>query len=68
MILFEHLRCPLHRYTFSVKPVRQWVETRCEGRVLNLFAGPTLLGVDEVRTDLDPAMPADYHLDALALL
>lgn len=68
MILFEHFRCPLHRYTFSVKPVRDWVEQRCEGRVLNLFAGPTLLTVNEVRNDLDPLMPADYHLDAVTFL
>ena len=68
MIVFEHLRCPLHRYTFSVRPIRLWVEHHCEGRVLNLFAGPTLLGVNEVRNDLDPAMPANYHLDALELL
>lgn len=68
MVQFEHYRCPLHRYTFSVKPVRKWVEKRCEGRVLNLFAGPTLLGVDEVRNDLDPEMAAHYHLDALELL
>ncbi|EHQ30895.1 hypothetical protein Mucpa_6846 [Mucilaginibacter paludis DSM 18603] len=64
----EHYRCPLHRYTFSVTPIRRWVESQCEGRVLNLFAGPTLLQVDEVRNDLDPAMPAEYHLDALDLL
>lgn len=54
----------MHRYTFSVSPVRRWVEKQCEGRVLNLFAGPTLLQVDELRNDLDPEMPADYHLDA----
>src|ERR1700744_5739478 len=64
MIVIEHLRCPLHRYTFSFRPVRSWVEQHCEGRVLNLFAGPTLRHVDEVRNDLDPAMPADFHLDA----
>lgn len=68
MVQLEHYRCPLHRYTFSVKPVRQWVEKYCEGWVLNLFAGPTLLNVDEVRNDLDPVMPAEYHLDALELL
>lgn len=68
MFFFEHLRCPLHRYTFSVKPIRQWVERVCEGSVLNLFAGPTLLAIEEVRNDLDVAMPADYHQDALALL
>jgi 23S rRNA G2069 N7-methylase RlmK/C1962 C5-methylase RlmI len=51
-----------------VKPVREWVEQRCEGSVLNLFSGPTLLKVNELRNDLDPQMPADYHLDALAFL
>ena len=68
MMQFEHFRCPLHRYTFSVKPIRHWVDEHCEGRVLNLFAGQTLLNVDETRNDLDPEMPADYHLDALEFL
>ncbi|WCT13322.1 hypothetical protein [Mucilaginibacter jinjuensis] len=67
-MVLEHYRCPLHRYTFSVRPIRQWLEAQCEGRVLNLFAGPTLLQVDEVRNDLDVDMPADYHLDAAAFL
>lgn len=68
MVQFEHYQCPLHRYTFSVKPIRQWVERRCEGRVLNLFAGQTLLNVNETRNDLDPDMRAPFHLDALAFL
>jgi hypothetical protein len=68
MVQLEHFRCPLHRYTFSVRPIREWVESLCEGRVLNLFAGQTLLAVDEVRNDLDPSMPADFHLDALAFV
>ena len=68
MVQFEHIRCPLHRYTFSVKPIRAWVEQHCEGRVLNLFAGQTVLNVAEIRNDLDPSMPAAYHLDALEFL
>jgi hypothetical protein len=68
MVSFEHIRCPLHRYTFSVRPIREWVESNCEGRVLNLFAGPTRLAIDELRNDLDPDMPADHHLDALEFL
>lgn len=68
MIPIDHIRCPLHRYTFSVKPIRNWVERTCEGNVLNLFAGNTRLAVNETRNDLDPAMPADYHLDALDFL
>jgi len=67
-LYFDHIRCPLHRYTFSVKAIRHWVEQTCEGRVLNLFAGSTKLALDETRNDLDPDMPADYHLDALAFL
>lgn len=67
-LCFEHIRCPLDRYTFSVKAIRNWVEQTCEGRVLNLFAGLTKLAVDEIRNDLDPDMPAEFHLDALAFL
>lgn len=67
-MILEHFRCPLHRYTFSVRPIREWVEKQCEGRVLNLFAGPTLLQIDEVRNDKDPTMPADFHLDAANFL
>ncbi len=66
--LMEHIRCPLHRYTFSVRPIRNWVEQHCTGRVLNLFAGKTLLEADELRNDLDPDMPADHHMDALEFL
>ena len=68
MLTFQHIRCPLHRYTFSVSPIRKWVEANCEGRVLNLFAGPTCLAIDELRNDLNPDMPADYHEDALDFL
>jgi hypothetical protein len=68
MVVFEHIRCPLHRYTFSVKPIRKWVEDNCEGRVLNLFAGRTRLALDEVRNDLDKTAIADYRLDALDFL
>lgn len=65
---FEHFRCPLYRYTFSVKPIRRWVEQNCLGDVLNLFAGRTLLEVPEIRNDIDPAMQAEFHKDALQFL
>lgn len=68
MLIFEHFRCPLNRYTFRIRPVREWVEKTCEGRVLNLFAGKTILKVKETRNDLDPEMPAEHHLDALEFL
>jgi len=65
---FDYIKCPLNRYTFSVTPIRVWVEKNCEGRTLNLFAGKTKLFVDEVRNDLDGEMLADYHMDALAFV
>jgi hypothetical protein len=67
-MLIRHFKCPLHRYTFSVKPIRNWVEQVCESKVLNLFAGPTLLNIDEIRNDRDMDMPAGFHLDALKFL
>jgi hypothetical protein len=68
MISFEHIRCPLHRYTFTAGPIRRWVERVCEGKVLNLFAGKTLLCVDETRNDSDREAVAEYSMDALDFL
>ena len=65
---FDYIQCPLNRYTFRVKPIRQWVENNCEGKTLNLFAGKTKLSVNEIRNDLDTEAIADYHMDALAFL
>ena len=50
---FTYIKTPLNRYTFSIKPIREWVEKECGGKTLNLFAGKTKLNVDEVRNDLD---------------
>ena len=67
-VIIDHIRCPLHRYPFSVRPIRQWVEEHCEGSVLNLFVGITRLNVDELRNDADKEADADYYMDALAFL
>ena len=67
-ITFDYIKTPLNRYTFKVKPMREWAEKNCEGKVLNLFAGLTKLDVDEVRNDLDKEALADYNLDALKFL
>ncbi|QXV67616.1 hypothetical protein INP83_06855 [Mucilaginibacter sp. 21P] len=64
----DHIRCPLHPHTLSVRPIRRWVEDHCEGSVLNLFAGRTRLDVDEIRNDADHDADADFHLDALEFL
>jgi hypothetical protein len=30
--LFDYIKCPLHRYTFQVKNIREWTENNCEGK------------------------------------
>ena len=66
--IIDHICCPVHRYTLSVRAVRQWVEDHCEGSVLNLFAGITRLNVEEIRNDLDEKADADVHMDPLIFL
>lgn len=55
----------LRRYTFQSPKIKSWVESKCYGTVLNLFAGETYLSVDEVRNDVDTERKADFHKDAL---
>ena len=62
---FSYMKTPLRKYTFENRRIREWVESRVEGTVLNLFAGKTMLNCHEVRNDLREEMPADYHMDAL---
>lgn len=66
--ILDYIKCPLNRYTFKVRPIKEWVEANCELRTLNLFAGVTKLSIDEVRNDLDPDALADFHMDALEFL
>ena len=61
----ELVRTNLRRYTFQSPKIKQWVEENSRGKVLNLFAGKTLLNLDEVRNDLDSEANAEYHLDAV---
>lgn len=69
MIEFTYLKQPPKKYTFEMGKLRQWTIKNCKGKTLNLFAGKTkLLGVDEVRVDLNPEMPADYYMDAYAFV
>lgn len=62
-----YLRARASTWTFSDPKVKSWVESRLEGRVLNLFAGKTKLDHDSdvVRVDINETRVADYHFDAL---
>ena len=64
MINFTYLIQPPRRYTFEAPKVKQWTEGWCLGKVLNLFAGKTLLNIDETRVDIDPNVFAHYYKDA----
>jgi hypothetical protein len=59
------IKTNLRRYTFESPKIKEWVESRAEGNVLNLFAGKTLLNLNEVRNDVDESMNAIHHKDAL---
>lgn len=65
MIRFTYYKTPLNKYTFKSPKIKQWVEENVEGKVLNLFAGMVKLQCDEIRNDLNPDAPAQYHQDAL---
>lgn len=53
------------RWTFGARKIRDWVETRLTGRVLNACAGRTQLTHDGsiVRNDIDPSLDAEFHYD-----
>jgi len=48
--------------------LKRWVESRCKGKVLNLFAGKTKLMVDEYRVDANTEMKADWYGDCLEFI
>ena len=65
MTALNLIRTNLRRYTFESPKIKEWVESRSHGKVLNLFAGKVLLNLDELRNDIDPEMKVDYNMDAL---
>ena len=67
-IAFDYFKVPLHKYTFRAKKIRTWVESHCEGLVLNLFGGETRLNVNEVSNDLGTEFNTTYHKEALQLV
>lgn len=64
MTELELIHTNLRRYTFQSPKIKKWVEENSKGKVLNLFAGKTLLNLDEIRNDIDESVPAHFHYDA----
>jgi len=54
----------LNKFTFISPRMKEWVENKCKGEVLNLFAGKTVLDMNEYRVDVDRKMIAHYYGDA----
>jgi len=52
------------RWTFGDDPVREWVESRLRGDVVNVCAGHHHLDHDSeiVRNDIDESLDADHHV------
>jgi len=64
MVKFTYLKQPIRRYTFEAPLIKEWVESRCIGSTLNLFAGKIRLNIHELRNDIDLTMIAEDHKDA----
>ena len=64
------IRTNLRAYTFEVKKIREWVESRAScGKVLNLFSGKTKLNINEFRVDVDKKEAiADVYMDVYEFL
>lgn len=61
---FTYLEQPPRKYTFELPLVKKWLESRCYGKTLNLFAGKTRLNINETRVDLSDEFNPDYHMEA----
>ena len=61
---FTYLNQPANRWTFKMPKVRRWVEQWARGKVLNLFAGMTVLDLDEIRVDISPDAICHHEADA----
>jgi len=65
---FTYLYQPPNRWTFKQPKLKEWVESWCKGKVLNLFAGKTKLDVDEYRVDLSNEFEPDFCGDSYYFL
>jgi len=52
------------KWTFEQQQLKQWVESFCYGRILNLFAGKVKLAVPEIRVDINDEFKPDFCMDA----
>lgn len=51
------------KWTFQMPKLRQWIEDRLEGSVLNMFGGVVRLKGDVIHNDIEPALLVDGDLN-----
>ena len=61
---FTYLLQPPRKYTFEQPRLKEWTESFCTGKVLNLFAGKVRLNCHEFRVDISDEFHPDYMGDA----
>ena len=61
---FTYLAQPPKKWTFEQPKLKEWTESKCKGKVLNLFAGKTKMNCDEVRVDVSNEFKPDFVQDA----
>ena len=68
IVNFTYLYQPPRKFTFEQPLLKLWTEKWCKGKVLNLFAGKTLMNCDEYRVDINKNMIADFYGDAFKFI
>lgn len=63
-----YLQQPPKKWTFEQPRLKQWIEERCEGFTLNLFAGKTKLNIPEFRVDISNEFAPDIVDDAFVFV
>ncbi|KPL01722.1 MAG: hypothetical protein AMJ73_10125, partial [candidate division Zixibacteria bacterium SM1_73] len=61
---FKYFICPASKWSFEQGSLKQWVESFCQGRTLNLFAGKVRLAISEIRVDISDEYKPDFCMDA----
>ncbi len=61
---FTYLAQPPKKWTFEQPRLKKWTENWCSGKVLNLFAGKTIMDCNEVRVDISSEFSPDIIMDA----
>lgn len=63
-MIMTYLCQPPKKWTFEQPKLKEYVESWCDGEVLNLFAGKVKLNINEYRVDISTEYSPDTVVDA----